>query len=53
VQPGTLAKKILNERNYDFGAFTLEHFTGWIEEIKHRKIVLIPWRMPSGMLGGY
>jgi hypothetical protein len=53
VEPSALAKKILNELNYDFRAFTIEHFISWIEEIKHRKIVLIPWKMPSGMFGAW
>jgi hypothetical protein len=53
VEPSPQAKKILNELNYDFRAFTIDHFIGWIEELKQRKIVLIPWKMPSGMFGAW
>jgi hypothetical protein len=53
VESSPQARKILSELNYDFRAFTIDHFIGWIEEIKHRQIVLIPWRMPSGMFGAW
>jgi len=53
VEPNPQAKKILSELNYDFRAFTIENFISWIERAKHRKIVLIPWVMPSGMFGAW
>ena len=53
MEPNPQAKKILSELNYDFRAFTIEHFISWIERVKHRKIVLIPWVMPSGMFGAW
>jgi Zn-dependent peptidase ImmA (M78 family) len=53
VDPNRQAKKILNELDYDFRAFTIEHFISWIEGVKNRQIVMIPWEMPSGMFGAW
>ena len=46
-------RKILPELNSEFRAFTIEHFANWIETVKGRKILLIPWQMPSGLFGGW
>ena len=53
MEPSHQARKILSELNYDFRAFTIDHFVSWVEDIKHRKIILIPWNMPSGMFGAW
>ena len=53
MEPNPQVKKILNEINYDFRAFTIDHFIGWIEAFKGRKIITIPWTMPSGMFGAW
>lgn len=53
MEPNPQAKKILSELNYDFRAFTIDHFVKWIEAAKQRKIVMIPWKMPSGMFGAW
>jgi len=53
VEPSPQARKILSELNYDFRAFTIDHFIQWIETIKGRKIILFPWKMPSGMFGAW
>jgi type I restriction-modification system DNA methylase subunit len=53
VEPSPQARKILSELNYDFHAFTIDHFVDWIENARQRKIILIPWTMPSGMFGAW
>ena len=53
MEPSPQARKILSELNYDFRAFTIEHFANWIETVKGRKILLIPWKMPSGLFGAW
>jgi len=53
VEPSPQARKILSELNYDFRAFTIDHFINWIENVKGRKFILYPWTMPSGMFGAW
>lgn len=53
MEPSPQARKILGELNYDFRAFTIDHFIRWIETVKGRKIILHPWEMPSGMFGAW
>lgn len=53
MEPNPQVRKILTDLNYDFRAFTIEHFANWIETIKGRKILLIPWQMPSGLFGAW
>jgi hypothetical protein len=53
VEPNLRAKKTLNELNYDFRDFTIDHFIDWIETVRGRKFTLVPWSMPSGMFGAW
>jgi hypothetical protein len=53
VEASPQVRKILTELKYDFRAFTIEHFANWIETVKGRKILLIPWHMPSGLFGAW
>lgn len=53
MEPSPQARKILNELNYNFRAFTIDHFITWIEAYKSRKLIMIPWKMPSGMFGAW
>ena len=47
------AKKRLTALGYDFRAFTMESFIGWLEAQKGRQIIPIPWKMPLGMFGAW
>ncbi|NPV75168.1 MAG: hypothetical protein HPY59_02215 [Anaerolineae bacterium] len=53
MEPNLQVRKILTDLNYDFRAFTIEHFANWIEKAKGREIHLIPWQMPSGLFGAW
>lgn len=53
MEPSPQARKILSELKYDFRAFTIDHFIGWIEQTRQRKIIAIPWQMPPGMFGAW
>ena len=53
VEPSLQTRKILDELNYDFRAFTIDHFVQWIETVKGRKLLFFPWKMPSGMFGAW
>jgi len=53
VEPNPQVQKILTDLKYDFREFTIEHFANWIEKAKGRKILLIPWLMPSGLFGAW
>ena len=53
MEPSPQARKVLSELNYDFHAFTINNFIHWIEAVKGCKILLIPWKMPSGMFGAW
>lgn len=53
MEPSPQARKILSELSYDFRAFTIEHFTQWIETIRGCEILLCPWPMPSGLFGAW
>ncbi len=53
MEQSPLARKILSELNYDFRAFTIDHFAQWIETAKGRKLLFFPWKMPSGMFGAW
>lgn len=53
MEPSPQARKILNDLNYNFRAFTIDHFIMWIEAYKSRRLIMIPWKMPSGMFGAW
>ena len=53
MKPSPQARKILDELNFDFHAFTIDHFIEWVATVKGRKIILFPWQMPSGMFGAW
>ena len=53
MEPSPQARKILSELNYDFHAFSIDHFIDWIETVTGRKLLLFPWPMPSGMFGAW
>ncbi len=43
----TRMRELLNEIDYDFTDFTIEGFARWLEARRGRKIVFLPWTMPS------
>ena len=53
MKPSPQARKILDELNFDFHAFTIDHFIEWVATVKGRTIILFPWQMPSGMFGAW
>jgi hypothetical protein len=53
VEPSLQTRKILDELNYDFRAFTIDHFIQWIETVKEHKLLFFPWKMPPGMFGAW
>ena len=53
VETSLQTRKILDELNYDFRAFTIDHFIQWIETVKGHKLLFFPWKMPPGMFGAW
>lgn len=47
----TLSEKVLAELEYDFRAFSIDHFIHRVEQKKGRKILLIPFKYPAGSFG--
>ena len=47
------AEKILRELNFDFHAFTIEKFIGYVGDKKGRSIIVAPWKMPATMFGAW
>ena len=47
------AKGCLLALGYDFRNFTMSDFIAWVETLKGRQILTIPWKMPLGMFGAW
>jgi hypothetical protein len=53
VNPRLQSEKILVDLQYDFRDFTIEHFIKWIGELKGRRILSFPLKMPAGLFGAW
>ncbi len=47
------AQGCLSALGYDFRYFTMSDFIAWVEDLKGRQILTIPWKMPLGMFGAW
>lgn len=48
-----LSEKILTELQYDFQAFSIDHFIHWVEQKKGRQIFSTPLNLPAGLYGAW
>lgn len=47
------AEKILRELSFDFQAFTIDKFIGYVGNRKGRAIIVTPWKMPATLFGAW
>jgi Zn-dependent peptidase ImmA (M78 family) len=48
-----IAEKIVEELQYDFHNFSINHFVAFIGEKNRREIITIPWAMPPTLFGAW